>query len=61
MSSQRSSDHGMRIQLPLAVLALVIIVASAASLAVQGLQEWQVAAAFAALIVVGEVVRINLP
>jgi len=61
MSPTRSENPALRGQLPVVVLAGVIVAASAALLAVQGLQQVRVAAAFALLIAVGEVLRITLP
>lgn len=61
MGPRRLDDDSLRGQLPVAVLAAVILVASAASLSVSGMSELSVAVVFALLIAVGEVVRITLP
>ncbi|MEI6374118.1 MAG: HD domain-containing phosphohydrolase [Actinomycetes bacterium] len=61
MGPRRIDDSTLRGQLPVAVLAGLIVVASAAMLAVEGIQGARIAAAFAVLIAVGEVVRITLP
>jgi len=57
----RRVDESVRGQLPAAVLAAVIVTASAAMLAIDGLRDVRVAVAFIALISLGEVVRITLP
>jgi hypothetical protein len=58
---RRIDDSAHRGQLPLLVLAGLIVAGSAAALAVNGAAEIRIAAGFALLIAIGEVVRITLP
>ncbi|MEZ5114871.1 MAG: HD domain-containing protein [Candidatus Nanopelagicales bacterium] len=60
---RRSADSASRAALPFLVLAAIVVVASAATVAVAGLEHGTVvlSVAFGAFIAVGEVLRVRLP